>query len=97
MKEVQPNCVPLSIMNAWTWEQQRGEEVRIAVTHIKPGIDHAQAQAKIKGMWTFLTELWTGRHLEVVPAHNHFPVMPYRYMGLDEWIQEQRKFRSKKR
>ena len=84
----QPTCVPLSIMNAWT-AGQNGQQVRIAVTKTDATTDHSQAQAMIGGVWTPLTEQWTGRHLEIRPWAPHFPTEPYRYLTLREWIDEQ--------
>jgi hypothetical protein len=95
-KGVQPNCVVLSLMNAWSWEQLRGDKVRISVFNIGPGLDHAQAQALIKGKWTPLTEKWTGNHLDIIPFRSHYPdIEPYRYLTLDDWIEEQKEFRNK--
>ncbi len=85
----QPHCVVNAILCAWTWGTFQKDEVRIAVSHISPGIDHAQAEAKIKGTWTPLTEYWNGQHLEIIPFSLHYPVEPYRYLKLREWINEQ--------
>ena len=96
-KGPQPHCVINAIICAWTWATFKGDEVRIAVSQIGPGIDHSQAQAKINGEWIWLTEEWAkakrGDHLEVVPFESHYPgIEPYRYLTLGEWIREQIKF-----
>ena len=86
---IQPHCVILSILCAWTWGIKTSDPVRIAVQHIEPGIDHAQAEACIYGHWTPLTEIWTGDHLEIRIHPRHYPdIEPYRYAGLMEWINE---------
>jgi hypothetical protein len=88
----QPHCVVNSILCAWTWGTFQKDEVRIAVSSIAPGLDHAQAEAKIRGVWTPLTERWAGDHLEIVPWRRHFDKEPYRYVTLKEWISEQIQF-----
>ena len=93
-KGVQTYCVPNSILCAWTCGAMKHDPVRIAVTKVDPvkDIDHAQAQAKVDGAWTPLTERWTGQHIEIVPWQRHYPQEPYRYLTLREWIDEQIKF-----
>ncbi len=89
----QTNCVWNSVLCAATWGQMKGNEVRIAVTSISTGLDHAQAQALIKGVWTPLTERWTGQFIEIIPFKSHYPDKePYRYLTLRQWIDEQLKF-----
>jgi hypothetical protein len=85
-------CVPESIYSAWLWGVRHKAPVRIAVSEIREGVDHAQAQALIEGSWRFLTPKWdhgAGR-IKVVPWESHFPtIKPYRYLTLREWIDEQ--------
>ena len=88
----QPHCVINAIYCAWTWGTFRKDEVRIAVQNIASGVDHAQAEAKINGEWTTLTEIWTGKHTEVRPWTRHYPQEPYRYVGLKDWIAENYKY-----
>jgi hypothetical protein len=85
-----PYCVPNSIYNAWTWGAEKKDPVRIAVQNIKPGIDHAQAEAQIQGKWTPLTELWDQQagYMKIIPFARHFPQEPYRYVPLKQWIDE---------
>lgn len=83
-----PHCVPLSILNAWTWGVKTGCEVRIGISRIDERTDHAQAEARIDGAWVPLTEVWNGRGLEVRPHQYHYRE-PYRYLTLREWINEQ--------
>jgi len=92
LKNPQPNCVWLSVLCAATWGIYRKDDVRIAVQRIGAGVDHSQAQARINGVWTPLTEQWTGQHLEIVPWQRHYPIEPYRYVSLEDWISEQIKY-----
>lgn len=87
--EARPSCVPLSIQAAWTWGMTHKHPVRIAAQHISPGIDHAQAEALIDGKWIPLTQVGIST---IIPHKRHFPVEPYRYMSLDEFIREQIRF-----
>jgi hypothetical protein len=92
-KGPQTYCVPNAILCAWTWGALRKDEVRIAVTSISAGLDHSQAEAKIDGKWTPLTEIWTGQFMEIQPFRRHYPDKePYRYLSLKEWIDEQIQF-----
>lgn len=63
-------CVPESIYCAWV--AGKDYPVRIAVQHIKPGVDHCQADAKIDGVWTPLTPKWGGTGIKVVKYRRHF-------------------------
>jgi hypothetical protein len=74
---------------AWTWGVKTGNPVRIAVTHIKPGVDHSQAEAFVDGEWTPLTEIWNGEAMVIKPYKRHFDKEPYRYVALRTWIDEQ--------
>lgn len=85
-----PHCVINAIFCAWTWGTFRRDPVRIAIQRIDAHTDHAQAEALVEGVWTPLTELWTGSHLEVAPWKRHYPEPdPYRYVSLRDWIDEQ--------
>ena len=82
-------CVPESIYSAWTWENKTKQPVRIAVSHISKGVDHAQAKGWTGSAWIYLTSL----NGVVRPWKRHFDAEPYRYVELDEWIQEQKQWR----
>ena len=86
-----PFCVPLSILAAWTWGNVKAQNVRIAVTNLKPGEDHSQAEALIDGFWTPLTEQWDAQKgfMKIIPSKRHFSKEPYRYVLLGDWIKEQ--------
>lgn len=86
----QPNCVWESTMCAATLGLA-GHPVRIAVTHIDAGVDHAQAQAYIDGRWMPLTLQYNERlrRHECVISPDHFQIAPYRYVPLVEWTAEQ--------
>lgn len=89
-----PYCVPNSIYAAWTWGAEKRDPVRVAIQNLEPGIDHAQAEAKIKGKWTPLTEIWDSYlgSMKIVPWDRHFPPEPYRYPTLREFISENYKW-----
>lgn len=89
IKGVQTYCVPNAIQAAWTWRAVKGDDVRIAVTKFSPLIDHAQAEAKINGVWVPLSEFWAGEYVEIRTWKPHLDVRPYRYLTLKEWINEQ--------
>ena len=82
-------CVPESIYSAWSWTARTKQPVRIAISHIKPGIDHAQAQGLTENGWQYLTS----QHGTVSLFHSHFGTEPFRYTTLDEFIREQREYR----
>ncbi len=84
-------CVPESIYCAWVWGAMKRDQVRLAVQHIEPGIDHVQAEALIDGKWTPLTPNWSAQDslIIVTPYKRHFDVEPYRYSSLKDWISEQ--------
>jgi hypothetical protein len=84
-------CVPSSIFCATCfWIKQR-VPVRIALQHIEPGIDHAQAEALIDGTWIPLSEFWNGTSMEASTyGRNYSQVEPYRYVDLIDFIQEQK-------
>ncbi len=85
----QTNCVWNSVICAATCGQKAGYEVRIAITHIKAGEDHAQAMAKIDGKWTWLTEIPSSQYIMVQPYQSHYPDKePYRYLTLADWLRE---------
>jgi hypothetical protein len=81
MPKVYTTCVENSIICARAWYTQTGNPVRIAVTKVDPvnDIDHAQAQARMNGIWTPLTEIWHPQEgkMEVVPWKPHFEIEPY--------------------
>ena len=95
--KIQPNCVDLAFMRARTYGRVKNVPTRIAVNRI-PGSkdDHAQAQAKIEGTWTPLTEVWKGDHLEIIPYKRHYDVEPYRYVELWEWVVENFKYSNQR-
>ena len=81
-------CVPAAIHNAVAWHIKSGP-VRMAVSHISKGVDHVQAEALIEGSWIPLTEIWDGKSMAVVTHKRHFDIMPYRYLTLREFFDEQ--------
>jgi hypothetical protein len=86
----QPNCVILSILCAWTWRLNTKNLVRIGISNISQGLDHAQAEAFIDDRWIPLTESWTGTNLMIETFTRHYPeIEPYRYLTLEDWISEQ--------
>lgn len=83
-------CVPNSILCAWTFGGKHHVPVRIAISNIARGTDHAQAQALIDGKWEYLTELWSGEYMYVTPWTSHYPeIEPYRTPSLRDFIAEQ--------
>lgn len=84
-------CVPEAIFCAWAWGAMRKDPIRIIVQNIRPGVDHVQAEAQIKGEWTPLTPKWDHDkcRISVSTWTRHFPRIPYRYVGLQEFINEQ--------
>ena|SRR3990170_2107719 len=88
---VATTCVPESIFCAWVWRLRTKDEVRIAVSNIGVGMDHAQAESAPEGIWTPMTTIHDPRIGLMVSRWwpRHFPVEPYRYLTLDEWIKEQ--------
>uniref|UniRef100_A0A6M3K7W3 Uncharacterized protein n=1 Tax=viral metagenome TaxID=1070528 RepID=A0A6M3K7W3_9ZZZZ len=65
--------------------------MRISITKIEEGVDHAQAEALIDGEWTPLTEIWDGTSMAVIPYQRHLPDAPepYGYPTLEEFFREQ--------
>jgi len=88
-KSFQPHCVPISIFRAWT-AAHHGYPTRIAVSNVRPGVDHAQAEALINGRWTPLTVTWDTRKGVMVTTWTRHFGEPYRTPGLDEFIAEQK-------
>lgn len=80
-------CVPESIYCAWV--AGKDYPVRIAVSNIRKGVDHAQAEALIENVWVPLTPKWSGSKIIVERHERHFDVEPYRYLSLQDWIDEQ--------
>jgi hypothetical protein len=91
-RDYQPHCVPISIFSAWTAEA-KGVKSRIAITNISQGIDHAQAEALIDGVWTPLSVRWGDKGITVSTWTRHFRKAPYRYWTLDEFIEDQKQYR----
>jgi hypothetical protein len=82
-------CVPQSIANAWTYAALEHAPVRIAVYHVRPGVDHSQAEVKVDGKWVPLTLSWDNGPI-VQKWKSHYPdLKPYRYLTLKDWIDEQ--------
>ena len=82
-------CVPQSIACAWAWTVKYRQEVRMAVQSIREGVDHVQAQALINDTWEPLVMFWTKQGPVVRPGKRHFPIEPYRYLTLKEWVDDQ--------
>ena len=93
-RQMQPHCVPISILSAWTAEHH-GYPARIAISNVRPGVDHAQAEALIDGRWTPLTVQWDTRKGVMVTTWTRHFGEPYRTPGLDEFIEQQRKHRGR--
>ncbi len=90
-----PNCVAVSILSAWTAEQHQ-LQTRILTQKIDKvkNVDHVQAEAKVDGLWIPLTPLWNNQTgLYISSWTRHFPDEVYRFLTLDELIEEQKKFR----
>ena len=83
------HCVPAAIAAAWAWQGKYRQECRMAVQKVKPGIDHVQAQACIDGVWSPLVIYSTDRGLVARPGKPHFDILPYRYVSLEDWIDDQ--------
>ena len=82
-------CVPAAIAAAWAWQVGQKTEARMAVTHIRQGVDHVQAQGLVDGEWKPLVIVNTDKGLVTRPGKAHFPVEPYRYVSLEEWVDDQ--------
>ena len=70
-----PNCGSLSIYQAHVMTI-RGYETRIAITPTeKPGIYHAQAQARVNGEWQWLSsdhaQVWVGEKESEYPVYEY--------------------------
>ena len=91
---VHPSCAPKAICCAQCWHEQTGEVVEIAVSHIKKGVDHAQAVAHHHGGVRYLVPVWDGQDWTCKIGERQFDVWPYRYVDLDVFIDEQQKARK---
>lgn len=88
-------CVPESIENAKNWTTQTGQPVKIAISNISPGKDHAQAVAFDSGKMIPLT----AHNFDAVlnrmkpePWDWHYPdKKPYRFVEVDDFMKEQEK------
>ena len=56
LMSVEPECVPRAVYAALAFRLQTGCEVRVVILEIRPGYDHAQAQAKIEGNWMWINQ-----------------------------------------
>ena len=68
------HCVPSSILCALIYGIAHGKPVRIAITELGPGVDHAQAQVQDEnGHWLWLSEFWNGTCMEarIIGGPNH--------------------------
>jgi len=85
-------CVPSAIFCATVFAIKQKCEVRIAVFNLRPGVDHVQAQALIDGKWVYLTEYWNGQSMAVKTYGKNHPDAkePYRYVGLLDFLEEQK-------
>jgi hypothetical protein len=87
-------CVPSSVLCALIYGIKEKRPVRIAIFHIRPGLDHAQAQVQAdSGEWCYLTEYWTGQSMAAqLYRENCDDTLgrdPYRYVGVREFLAEQ--------
>ena len=85
-------CVPNSVLCATTFAI-KGYDTRIAIFHIEPGRDHAQAQALVDGKWCYLSEFWNGQSMEVRIYQRNCPETigkePYRYYTVTGFLEQQ--------
>ena len=83
-------CVPCSFFCARVWAVKRHTPIRIVEYKIDENTNHFQAEAKISGAWTPLSEFWNGRCMVVRPWKRHYPNAPIlRYLTLQEAEAEQ--------
>ena len=82
-------CVPAAIAAAWAWQVGQKTESRMAVTNIRKGVDHVQAQGLVDGEWQYLVIVNTAGGLMARVGKPHFDIEPYRYVGLEEWVDDQ--------
>jgi hypothetical protein len=84
-------CVPSSVFCAVCFWIKERTPVRIALQQVGVGVDHAQAEAFINGTWVPLSEFWNNTSMEASTyGRNYSQIEPYRYVGLIEFLQEQK-------
>jgi hypothetical protein len=87
------NCVANAIRDCWTYELRTGNPCLIAVSNIKDGVDHAQALGMTdKAEWIYLTTHNSDGQLR--EWEKHFQAEPYRYLTLNQFIEEQKTIRK---
>ena len=90
---IKTHCVPSSFLCALIYAIKERRPVRIAISAIEPGVDHAQAQVQdvIDDKWFYLSERWNGECMEAYTSDqpNMPGAVPYRYAGLIEFLYEQ--------
>jgi len=92
--EVPTWCVPSSIFCATAFVIKTNCPTRIAIFRIKPGLDHAQAQAFIDGEWKYISEYWNGECMAVKVSGKNCPdtqnIEPYIYYTVTGFLEQQR-------
>jgi hypothetical protein len=85
------NCVSESIVNAEEWTAKTGLPAKIAIfkTDVAKNRDHSQAYGIDKGKYVPLTRHHSDGVLRKWTPH--FPMEPYRYVELEDFIAEQEK------
>lgn len=82
---VQPMCVERSVYAALAFRMQTGAEVRVVISNVSPGLDHAQAQAKLNDRWLWLNQ--SGDEV-YVGGVDFKKARPYKYLTLRELMAE---------
>ena len=90
-QEAYSYCAAEAIFSAWVWGKCTGQPVRIALQHIEPGVDHAQAEYFDGSKWIPLTPNFSQRSrvIIVTPYKRHFNVEPGEYYTLREFVGDQ--------
>lgn len=90
-QEWEHNCVANAIRDCWTYELQTGNPCLIAISNIRPGVDHAQAVGMTDhAEWIYLTTHNSDGKLREWERHYG---EPYKSMTLNQFIDEQKEIR----
>ena len=91
-KKYKTNCCSSAIFCLWVYAINTKQEVRLAVFNIRKGVDHVQAQVKNGDKWEYLTEIHDVDGMAAIVYKKNHPDAkePYRYVGLMEFIAEQK-------
>jgi len=87
-------CVSSSIFCAIVYGIKERRPVRIAITEVEPGTDHAQAQVQDEdGKWIWLTEFWNDECMAVMQYRENLPELvgkePHTYYTVREFLDQQ--------